>query len=269
MRHGISKSVAPFERPLFKATSGFSVLTGVPSLVGWWQAAQKLYSATSGGTLVTTDATNIARWEDLSGNGNHFIQGTTANQMQLKTGIINGKSVVRSPGAPANMTVTTPSPATLTVGTLFMVYWKRGTRQAFGRLFESGANDGIAIVSDGSDQFLWYQMGSNSTASESTSGEANVLISPHILVNRSGGNGVSNYGYYDGNRDGNLQNATNCVTVLPLWLGCYGGAPTGPYNMQADFAEIIYSNAVLSFTVINQVLAYLSSLYAITVGTAS
>ncbi len=63
------------------------------NLSAWWDAANLSYS----------DATPIDngsnKFTDRSGNANHLIQATSANQPQLKTSIINGKNIVRFDGS--------------------------------------------------------------------------------------------------------------------------------------------------------------------------
>src|SRR3990167_214787 len=46
-----------------------------------------------------SDGNAVATWTDLSGNGNHATQATGANQPLFKTGIVNGKPVVRFDGS--------------------------------------------------------------------------------------------------------------------------------------------------------------------------
>lgn len=60
-------------------------------LWGWWSAAEA-YTQTSGtpSTLITTDGTAIGSLKDLSGNGRHFYQTTTAAKPAFKTNIVNG-----------------------------------------------------------------------------------------------------------------------------------------------------------------------------------
>lgn len=270
MRRGISKSVAPLERPEFHGGGGFNVLTGVPSLVAWYDAdaaAASFFNATTGGTLVTTTGTQVARWNDLSGNANHLIQATTAQQMSLITSQINGRNVLRSTGVPFNMQCLAVTPHTVAVGTLIVAYQRRSTGQSFSRLFETGSNNGQAIVTDTGDQYLWYQMGSNANAANG-SGETNITLNPHIAMNRNQGVGISCNGYFDGNHDGSVVAANNTLN-LPFTLGAYAGQLTGPYNASADYCEIILSNAVLAFTVVNQCFAYLSAKWGIPVVTAS
>jgi hypothetical protein len=63
----------------------------------WLDASDNntLYDATTGGSLVAADGA-VARWEDKSGNNNHATEET--NGPQLKTNILNSKSILRFDG---------------------------------------------------------------------------------------------------------------------------------------------------------------------------
>jgi hypothetical protein len=55
------------------------------SLVGWYRAQDLALSATD----------PVPTWSDISGNGNDFTQGTSANQPTYQTNVLNGYPVVR------------------------------------------------------------------------------------------------------------------------------------------------------------------------------
>lgn len=50
-------------------------------------------------TPAVADADVIGAWDDLSGNGYHVTQGTTANKPTLRTNVLNGFPVIRSDGS--------------------------------------------------------------------------------------------------------------------------------------------------------------------------
>ena len=74
------------------------VPTDISNLVVWLDAGVGLFNATSGGSAVTTDASAVARWEDQSGNANHFSQSNSDRRPQLKTSIQNSLNVIRFDG---------------------------------------------------------------------------------------------------------------------------------------------------------------------------
>ncbi len=66
-----------------------------PSLWLDASASNTLFDATTGGSLVAADG-QVARWEDKSGNGNHFTQATAANRPIRKASLRNGLDVVQT-----------------------------------------------------------------------------------------------------------------------------------------------------------------------------
>jgi hypothetical protein len=66
----------------------------IPGLYAWYDATQGLYSATSGGSLVTANGAAVARWEDQSGNGRHLLQSNATYQPKVLASGLNGKNVV-------------------------------------------------------------------------------------------------------------------------------------------------------------------------------
>lgn len=84
---------------LFSRFQPFSP-TLVPGLTGWWDASDSatLFDATSGGSAVAADG-GVARWEDKSGNGRHWTQGTSGNRPARKTAVRNSLDVLRFDGS--------------------------------------------------------------------------------------------------------------------------------------------------------------------------
>lgn len=66
----------------------------IPGLYAWFDATQGLYSATSGGSLVTANGAAVARWEDMSGNGRHLVQSNASLQPKVLANGLAGKNVV-------------------------------------------------------------------------------------------------------------------------------------------------------------------------------
>jgi hypothetical protein len=93
------------------AASNFVVVNDTsvwtPNLISglqlWLDASDTstLYDATAGGSLVTTDGSAVARWNDKSGNNRHATQATSNARPLLKTGAngINSKTVLSFDGS--------------------------------------------------------------------------------------------------------------------------------------------------------------------------
>ena len=79
----------------------------IPGLQLWLDSADPttLYDSDVGGSLVTTDGSAIARWEDKSGKGRHLTQPIVNKRPVLKTGIKNGKNVLEFDGVDDNMSL--------------------------------------------------------------------------------------------------------------------------------------------------------------------
>jgi hypothetical protein len=83
-----------------------AVPSDLANLVAWYDA-----SAITG--LVDTDP--VATWSDLSGAGNHISQATGASRPTYRTGIVDGKPVVRFDGSNDLLAATMSTSATATV----------------------------------------------------------------------------------------------------------------------------------------------------------
>lgn len=73
-------------------------------LYAWYDGAQDLYDATSGGSAVVAGAA-IARWEDQSGNARHLTQGTSGNRPKwdgtrnLVVSVLDSNQWMSAPGS--------------------------------------------------------------------------------------------------------------------------------------------------------------------------
>lgn len=69
--------------------------TSVAGLSLWMDANVGTFDSFSGGSLVTTNGGQIARWEDRSGNNHHAYQATSASRPTLNTSAYNSKKAVK------------------------------------------------------------------------------------------------------------------------------------------------------------------------------
>ena len=86
-------TVTPVTSPLDLAVGGCA---------GWWDASRtdRMWNATSGGSLVTNGA-HVLRLDDLSGNGRHLVQGTSAYAPTRSDAALNGRTVLDFAGTKA------------------------------------------------------------------------------------------------------------------------------------------------------------------------
>lgn len=61
--------------------------------------ATTMFTDTGQTTTVTSDADAVASWADKSGNGYHYENATSSERPAYKTGILNGRSLLRFTGA--------------------------------------------------------------------------------------------------------------------------------------------------------------------------
>lgn len=71
----------------------FSILS-LPGIKFWGKADTGLYQNSNGTTAASSDGDPVGYWTDLSGNSNHFTQGTSSNRPSYKTNRINSRPSV-------------------------------------------------------------------------------------------------------------------------------------------------------------------------------
>ena len=84
-------------RTLLGGAAAFSPLD-IDGLQLWLKADAGLWQDSVGGTPAVVDSDVVGAWADQSGNSNHATQATTSQKPLLKTGIVNGRDVVRFDG---------------------------------------------------------------------------------------------------------------------------------------------------------------------------
>lgn len=153
--------------------------TDIAGLQLWLDATTGLFDATSGGSAVTTDGSSVARWEDQSGNGYHFEQGTSNNRPVLKTSVQNSKNVIRFDGS--NDVMAGPSALKFShPASMFVVVSKRG-----GTDYQGIYSNGILQQCTGYGLFI------------SNTGDNSGAFSTQVRSDASGSN-VSSTNYYTG-----------------------------------------------------------------------
>lgn len=116
----------PMNPRLLRPTAAFNP-TKIAGLSAWYDASrtETLFDAASGGSNVAADGT-VARWEDLSGQGNHLTQSGASGLRPLrKDGEINGRSVVRFDGSDDRMVFTSALAASSLPGFTVLCVAKR------------------------------------------------------------------------------------------------------------------------------------------------
>jgi len=169
--------------PFLAPSAAAAAPTDYANLAGWWDADYLGYA----------DATAIdnasAKFTDRSSNANHLIQATAANRPQLKTNIINGRSVIRFDGvaSPNNdkllltsaislngsFTLIVIGKFTMVAGDLFAIWGNPAGNDKMSRIFTAGSVE---------------QMGSTMGGGNATSSTlATVSSSVHMMTLKSNG----------------------------------------------------------------------------------
>jgi hypothetical protein len=219
---------------------------GLPGCVLWLKADALLATLGNGDSVPT--------WFDSSGSGNHARQSTGGNQPSLVTNVLNGLPVVQSVTDDYLKTATFINPSL--GSTLFVVMRRNGTYVGQARFlsFGSGSDSGVnqslrESVNAAWKTMGWYQEGAY--ISNCTSWHITTLAIASIN---------SGTPYSDGGQEMVLNPSDSINAVLGVSIGAlYEGSNPA----DAQFAEIILFNTVLSAADRNSVLAYLSNKYLI------
>lgn len=185
----------------------------------------------------------VTTWTDSSGLGNSAAQATVAQKPTYKTGIVNGKPVVRFDGVDDFMVC----PAiTAAAGLSAFVVWKMTTATNFGMTL---------VLTDGSSELR--QNGANLQmlcgANPISGGVADTAWHVHSFTNN--GSNLSEL-WTDG-----VSNGTS-VTSVACGTPSIGARNAGSFPFNGDIAEILLYDSSLSAGNRQAVEAYLRAKYA-------
>jgi hypothetical protein len=233
--------------------SGFDPLSLSPAM--WLDAsdASTLYDATSGGAVVAPDG-GVARWQDKSGNALHATQATTGYRPLRKSGMLNGKSVLRFDGVDDSFVH-----ALNIVGdnTVFVVLKSLQTsytdiKEIFSATAPNTSRNGLLR------EWTSSQWGTDRNEGFKTSGQSVKSGYKIISVQSVGTNGNFTH-------NGAASSFTSSqFTFDAAGMQCIGGlAAPSSRNYNADIAEILVFPTALSSTDRAKVETYLNSKWAI------
>lgn len=256
------------------ANSSLSVGT-TPSTTGmqvWLDAsvADTLYTATTGGTSVSADATAVARWEDISGNGRHLTQTASGNQPLLKTSVQNGRNVLRFDGTNDELNIAS-FPNTTNTTHIFAVFKLNGAD------FSSGQGAGRFIKSQFNSATTQYLMlGASSIAYGNSYGMGVGTISSnadYTILSIPFNNNASLFsitkpasGTTEAHRNGVLvgqETATAAAACTAQKLQVGGDISNGNGCMRGDMCEVIVYSSPLTAAERQAVETYLNNKWAI------
>jgi hypothetical protein len=223
-----------------------------------------LFDATAGGSLVTTDGSAVARWNDKSGNNRHATQATVNARPLLKTNIKNGRNVLRFDATNDKLTIAN-STATFnflhnSTSTIFAVSCNRGTTNTYnfwclldncsagaGRGFYTGQSGSTTNKSSGHGILA----GNNSFVVAHSSNAIiprNVFSSTSFLGNPSAAAANRSTGFINGaNQFNNNVSSVSQTAGNAIYSFTIGGQFDGHVvNWNGDVSEILIYNSALT-----------------------
>lgn len=207
------------------------------------------------------DGQPVETWEDLSGAGNHATQATEASRPTYKTGILNGKPVVRFDGADDILANSSPAlPSGSDARTVFAVFERKsaGTNVIFDYGTQSnGQRFGLVVnhsVPETSVAWWGHRWG---VADSFTGFTAMTVLVPDGVSNT---NGASIY--IDGVPLLSSGTTSGSVQALNTVLGeMRVGGHLSNASSEVDIAEILIYDRALSGSEREDVEAYLMAKY--------
>lgn len=218
----------------------------------WWLKADAITGL--------NDGDPVTDWLDSSTAGKHYGQDTAGNKPTYKTGIVNGKPVVRF--ATDDKLVADPDPRTLSAAnTLIIVCTPTSGTDDY--IFGGTATGGCPAFISGFSSKAFEYFGGNGAERQTFAALASGF---HILsLTRTDDSG--NYdGYFDG-----TQVFSEAVSGTSDWSGQSiqdigaNGQGLGDDFFNGDIAEIIHCSSVVGASRLTEFHNYLGDKYAITV----
>ena len=230
---------------------GVGVTNGGDTLKLWLQSDKLVYSDSVCSTVQTTDGNPVGCWRDYSGNGNHAIQATAANQPTLQNGTgdtLNGHPMLRWDGS--NDFLGTSMTVNLAPFTVFVVFNATNTGFIYEHNIASFTNGGSYLLTEtGGTHSVTRLPGPTESWRNLTSGwgsDGNY----RIVAQTFNGTNASHNMYINGT----LQTTTPVNTVDPglnainaaLYIGDRGSG-TPVYHINGNYGEfVLYSEALNS-----------------------
>jgi hypothetical protein len=222
----------------------------IPSGSIFWLKAGVAQFSDDGATTPAVADGVVAVWQDQSGRGNHFLQGTNTARPLLKTGLTNGFSALRFDGSDDYMSIgSTLGLASSPTSTAFIVV-KMNSLATFPTFFDSNPlRSQLGIRSNN------YEIYQGTTV---ISGIAAGIVLTRIITGVFNGNATSTILIDGANSVSGDAGTSNCGA------GFYIGGRSGEFA-SCDIYEVIFYGNSLSGAQRQQVERYLGTKYGITV----
>jgi hypothetical protein len=197
--------------------------------------------------LSLSDNDPVATWTDSSGSGNDFAQATSGFRPTYKTGILNGKAVVRFDGSDD---VLTHAALGLSAATVFVVFTANDSDYVV-LSTDNGVNNGYwRWTGDGNGYFDLYRASRINTYPSTMPTAASQYLT---LISSA-----STYEVFRGGVGDGAQAASFADGALSL-----GQRADGTVQFAGDVAEVIIFNRAVNSTERGDVESYLATKYGL------
>lgn len=205
-----------------------------------------------------SDGDPIATWLDQSGLGRDASQSTGAKKPTYKTGIINGKPVIRFDGTDDCMSVPDNDDFDGSPITLFAVW----NFSAIGEGIISKGRDGFGAWVIRDTTIFGMHTDAGNFNSDPTQSQTNWTLSQNVIATVRGNNTV-----LESYEAGALKSTDSSISgvlgtsAYPFTIGTYIDFVNG--YVTGDIAEIVFYNVFLSAVYVRKVERYLSTKWGI------
>ena len=244
------------------ATSSVTPVAFTPSSVAglrvWLDSSvsSSMYDATSGGSVVS-NGNAVARWNDLSGNSNHFVQSnSTYRPILTSTGLACAENTSRFMSSDLSQTTNAMSVfivATLTARNSGLNRYGRFFSASNGSNHDYASNDGILLGDDVSIVQVYRNSGSVVSTTAAT-------INQRVVVGFTlNGGDVTLY------RNASTSSGTTSTTSMNSTVMRIGesGTPAADSGLAGVFHEVAIYNAAIGSTDASQLVSYLMTKWGI------
>lgn len=211
------------------------------------------------------DGDPVTTWSDLSGQGNHATQSTTAAKPLYKVGIAGGRPVVRFDGVDDYLTVANEATFDMATPTIFVVGTaSAGTGTFLGKVTFAGA------VGDADRRKLNVRRASSTTFSLQSGADAAFKASGTLSwtgfnVMSVVGRGAADYTLAVNGTAADATTPTLDFSTFNNASLIVGASTSGAEFLTGDIAEIVVYNRALSATERKAVERYLGARYGVAI----